>query len=193
MIKINLLPVRAAKKKETAVQQIAIFCAGVVLVLAVIMTMFFVKKMQIADTRNDIATANDKINELKKRIGTLEELKTLKDQVKKKLDVLTQLRKNKIGPARRLATLSDCTPDKLWLTSYGETGTDIKISGFALNEDLIAAFMRNIESSSDYMGVELLISEQKEMDGSKIKRFDLACKLQMSNEPPTEEKASVPQ
>jgi type IV pilus assembly protein PilN len=193
MIKINLLPVRAAKKKETAVQQIIIFCAGAVLVLVVIVTMLIVEKMQIADTRNDIATANDKINELKKRIGKLEELKTLKDQVKKKLDVLTQLRKNKIGPARRLATLSDSTPDKLWLTSYGESGADIKISGFALNEDLIAAFMRNIESSSDYMGVELLVSEQKEMDGSKIKRFDLACKLQISNEPSTDEKSSAPQ
>jgi type IV pilus assembly protein PilN len=182
MIKINLLPVRAAKKKETAVQQVAIFCAGVVLVFAVVMTMYFVKRMQIADTQNEIAAANNKINELKARIGKLEALKTLKDQVKKKLDVLTQLRKNKSGPAQRLATLSDSTPNQLWLTSYGETGSDIKISGLAFNEELIATFMRTLEASSDYSGVELLVSEQKEKDGVKLKYFDISCKLQLSDE-----------
>lgn len=182
MIKINLLPVRAAQKKETAVQQIAIFCAGVLLILAAVMTMYFVERLQISDTQNDIATANNKINELKARIGKLEELKTLKDQVKKKLDVLTQLRKNKTGPAQRLATLSDSTPNQLWLTSYGEIGSDIKISGFAFNEELIAIFMRTIEASSDYSGVELLVSEQAEIDGSKFKRFDIACSLQLSAE-----------
>ncbi len=49
-----------------------------------------------------LATANNKINELKAKIGKLEELKTLKEQVKKKLDVLAQLRKNKTGPAQTI-------------------------------------------------------------------------------------------
>jgi type IV pilus assembly protein PilN len=182
MIKINLLPVRAAKKKETAVQQIAIFCIGLFLVLAVVMTMYFVKRLQISDTKNDITTANNKINDLKSKIGRLEELKTLKEQVKKKLDVLNQLRKNKTGPAQRLATLSDSAPDQLWLTSYSELNTDIKLSGIAFNEELIANFMRTLEASTDYIGVELLVSEQKETDGVKYKRFDITCKLRSSVE-----------
>jgi type IV pilus assembly protein PilN len=183
MIKINLLPVRAAKKKETAVQQISIFCICFVLVLAVIMSMYFVKRLQISDTKNDISTANNTINALKLKIGKLEELKTLKEQVKKKLDVLNQLRKNKTGPAQRLATLSDSAPEQLWLTSYSETNSDIKISGLALNEELIASFMRMLEASADYMGVELVVSEQKESDGVKLKRFDITCKLRSFVEP----------
>jgi type IV pilus assembly protein PilN len=180
MIKINLLPVRAAKKKETAVQQIAIFCIGLVLVLAVTMTMYLVKSLQISDTKTDISTANAKINELKSKIGKLEELKSLKNEVKKKLDVLTQLRKNKSGPAQRLATLSDTTPEQLWLTAYNESGSDIKMSGLAFNEELIASFMRGLEASKEYMGVELVVSEQKESDGTKFKRFDITCKLRPS-------------
>lgn len=182
MIKINLLPVRAAKKKETAVQQIVIFCTCLALVLAVVMTMYFVKRLQISDAKNDILTANNKINDLKTKIGKLEELKTLKEQVKKKLDVLTQLRKNKTGPAQRLATLSSSAPDRLWLTSYSESAADIKISGLALNEELIASFMRALEASSDYTAVELIVSEQKETEGVKLKRFDITCKLRLSGE-----------
>jgi len=183
MIKINLLPVRAAKKKETAIQQIAIFCISVGLVAAVVISMYLIKKVQISSTNTDITTAKTKISELKTKIGKLEELKTLKDQVKKKLDVLTQLRKNKTGPAQRLATLSDITPEQLWLTGYTENGFNVKITGVAFSEDLIATFMRRIEATTDFMGVELVVSEQLNSGGTKLKRFELTCKLRAASLP----------
>ncbi len=185
MIKINLLPVRAAKKKETAVQQITIFCIVLVLVAAVTLSLYFVKRIQVTSAKNDITSANNKINDLKTKIGKLEELKTLKEQVKKKLDVLNQLRNNKTGPAQRLATLSDLTPDQLWLTAYGEAGADVKISGTAYTEDLIAQFMRALEASKDFMSVELAVSEQTEVAGTKLKRFDITMKLESAPPPST--------
>ena len=142
--------------------------------------MYTVKRFQISDTKNDITTANNRINELKSKIGRLEELKSLKAQVKKKLDVLAQLRKNKTGPAQRLATLSEITPEQFWLTAYSESGDSIKLSGYAFTEELIANFMRSLEASSDYAGVELIVSEQNELSGTKLKRFEIACKLRSS-------------
>ena len=67
MIKINLLPVRAAKKKETAVQQITIFCVSLVVVLVIVGALYAVKLGQISSAKNDISAANSKINELKVR------------------------------------------------------------------------------------------------------------------------------
>ncbi len=178
MIKINLLPIRAAKKKETAIQQIVIFSVVVVAIALVVTSLYMVKRVQITTAREDIVTANNKINELKKKIGKIEELKALKEQVKKKLGVLSQLRKNKTGPAQRLLSLSDLTPDKLWLTNYSESGPSVKISGIALTEDLIAYFMKALEGSSDFMAVELMVSEQTEVAGTKLKKFDLTMKLE---------------
>jgi len=186
MIKINLLPVRAAKKKETAVQQIAIFCFGLLVVVAVVASLYAVKRVQISSAQNDIASANAKIGELKKKIGKLEEIKSLKDQVKKKLDVLAQLRKNKTGPADRLATLSDITPEQLWLTGYTENGNDIKLSGVAYTEELIASFMRSLEASRDFTGVELVVSEQMNVGETKLKKFELTCKVKGSVTPQPE-------
>ncbi len=184
MIKINLLPVRAAKKKETAIQQIVI--AGVVFVLvALVAVSFYVfERMQIAEAKNEITAANKKINELKLKIGKLEELKATKEQVRKKLEILAQLRKNKTGPAQRLASLSDLTPDQLWLTNYSESAQDVKISGIAFTEDLIAQYMKALEASKDFMAVELVVSEQMELAGTKLKRFDLAMKLESALPPP---------
>ena len=177
MIKINLLPVRAAKKKETAIQQVSIFCFSIALVALVVIALYGLKLGQISTAKDDITTANTKISELKAKIGKLEELKKFKEQVKKKLDVLAQLRKNKTGPAQRLATLSDITPDKLWLTAYAESSDNVKLAGVAYTEDLIAQFMRNVQASNDYTGVELIVSEQKEISGTKLKSFELAFKL----------------
>lgn len=189
MIKINLLPVRAAKKKETAIQQFAIAGVVVVVIALIVVSLYFVKRVQVSAAKDDITSANNKINELKTKIGKLEELKALKEQVKKKLDVLSQLRKNKTGPAQRLATLSDLTPEKLWLTNYSESGYDIKISGVATTEELIAQFMKALETSIDFIAVELVVSEQTEIAGTKLKKFDLTMKLESAAQQPSDKPA----
>ena len=178
MIKINLLPVRAAKKKETAIQQLAIAGIVVVLTALIISTLYAVKHVQVAAAKDDISSAGNKIKELDTKIGKLNELKALKEQVKKKLDVLSQLRKNKTGPAQRLATLSDLTPEQLWLTSYSESGQDVKISGIAFTEELIAQFMKALEASNNFIAVELVVSEQTVVAETKLKKFDLTMKLE---------------
>lgn len=178
MIRINLLPVRAAKKKETALQQIFILGAGVVVVLILVMAMWGIRMGQISRVNNDITAANARIEDLKKKIGDLDKVKKLKEEVKKKLDVLALLRKNKAGPASRLATLSDVIPDQLWLEKYRESAGQISISGLAFNEELIAQFIRALEASPEYEKVELLVSEQKDVGTSKLKRFDLTFKIE---------------
>lgn len=183
MIRINLLPLRVSKKKESEIQQIAIFCIVIVVVAAVVMSLYFVRRAQVASTKNDIVAANAKINELKAKIGKLEELKSLKEQVTKKLGVLAQLRKQKTGPAKRLATLSDTTPDQLWLTGYNESGDNVKISAVAYTEELIAQYMRALEASKEFVNVELIVSEQTEVAGTKLKKFDVTMKLNTETAP----------
>ncbi len=178
MIKINLLPIRAAKKKETAIQQIVIFAAAVVVTLVLVLSFYFIKRAQISGTKNEITAAKAKISELEAKIGKLNDIEKLKEEVKRKLDILAQLRANKSGPAKRLATLSDVTPDQLWLTTYKEAGDSVKVAGLALNEELIAQFIRAVEASSDYEKVELLVSEQKDVSGTKFKHFELTFKLE---------------
>ena len=181
MIKINLLPVRASRKKESAIQQFVITGLVVVVIALIVTSLYVFKRVQVATAKEDIASANNKITELKVKIGKLEELKAFKEQVRKKLDVLTQLRKNKTGPAQRLATLSDLTPEQLWLTNYSEAGDSVRISGVAFNEDLIAQFMKSLEASKDFMAVELIVSEQTVVGETKLKKFDITMKLEYTS------------
>lgn len=178
MIKINLLPVRAAKRKETARQQALILTGALVLVLLVSLGAYSYFLLRISSTKVEIGKAEQELAELKEKIGKIKELEKLKAEVTKKLDVLNRLRSDKTGPVNRLLTLSKTVPDKLWLTSYNESGTSININGIAFTEELIADFMRSIEQSPDFQNVELIVSEQVDVSGMKLKKFELRFNLE---------------
>lgn len=177
MIRINLLPIRASKKKESIRQQVSILVLCVAGVLAVGLGSYFMLLNKISAVKTDIQNSENEIQALKTKIGTMDNIKKLQDDVKKKLDVLNQLRRAKNGPAARLAALSDAVPDKLWLTSYSESGPSVTVSGLAASEELIAIFMKNLEATGAFTNVELQVSEQTDTAGTKNKRFDLVFKI----------------
>jgi type IV pilus assembly protein PilN len=177
MIRINLLPVRAAKKKETAKQQIAILLVSVIGVLIVASVVYFLTLGKISAAKEEIEKSEAEVKRLKAKIGEIDNIKKLQGEVKKKLDILNQLRHDKTGPANRLAKLSDVVPDKLWLTKYTESGGNVSVGGETFNEETIAAFMRNLQASGEFTNVELVVSEQAEVKGIKTKKFDITCAI----------------
>ncbi|WP_224981732.1 PilN domain-containing protein [Geomonas agri] len=177
MIKINLLPVRASKKKESMQQQIAI--AGVALAGCLVIGVFgyLYLRSQISTVQTAITSSESELAALKTKIGAIDNLKKLQADVKRKLDVLNKLRRGKTGPASRLAALADSVPEKLWLTKYAENGTAVSVSGIATSEELIAVFMKSLQASGSFTNVELVVSEQAEVGGVKVKRFDLSFQI----------------
>ncbi len=185
MIKINLLPVRAAKKKESARQQISISILTVIAVLVIALGIYSVTLAKISTAKDEINKSEEEIKQQKLKIGEIDNLKKFQAEVKSKLDILNQLRHDKTGPANRLAKLSDAVPEKLWLTKYVESGSSISVSGIAFNEELIADFMRNLQASNEFTNVELQVSEQVDISGIKAKRFDISFIQKASKAPET--------
>ena len=177
MIKINLLPVRAAKKKESARQQLSILALSVIAVVVIALGIYSVTLAKISTAKDEILKSEQEIKNLKEKIGEINNIKKFQEEVRKKLGILDQLRQNKTGPATRLAKLSDAVPDKVWLTKYSEDGVNISLAGVAFNEALIAEFMRNLQGSNEFQNVELLVSEQLDITGLKTKRFEINCAM----------------
>jgi type IV pilus assembly protein PilN len=121
MIRINLLPFRAARKKENVRRQISIYALSVVC-LVLLMGLFFLNlnrkvnalKEDRIEKKKELATyaeTTKKINELKKKIA----------EIRAKLDVIKDLESKKTGPVLLLDELSMAVPkEKLWLTSLDE-------------------------------------------------------------------------
>jgi type IV pilus assembly protein PilN len=190
MIKINLLPVRAAKKKESARQQLSILLLSVIAIVVIALGIYSFTLAKILTAQNEIAKSEQELKSLKEKIGEINNIKKFQEEVRKKLGILEQLRQNKTGPATRLAKLSDAVPEKVWLTKYTENGVNISLAGVAFNEELIAEFMRNLQGSNEFQNVELLVSEQLDIKGVKAKKFDIACSMKSNKitEPETPKK-----
>jgi len=188
MIRINLLPYRASKKKETASQQLVVMALTVLIALGLAVVAYVITLGKISTTKSEITRSEEELAGLKKKIGEIDNLKKLQAEVQKKLDILNQLRKEKTGPALRLARISDIVPEKMWLTRYQESGQSVSISGLAYSEELIADFMRSIQASQEFANVELQVSEQQEINGIKLKKFDISCaiKVEIKEEPKKE-------
>lgn len=177
MIRINLLLTKGAKHRESVKKQIIILVLFLVITLLLIGGAYGYLLGRIHFAKTAITQAESEIVQLKAKIGQIDNLKKLKEEVRKKLDVLNRLRAGKSGPVKRMAVLSDAVPERLWLTKYAETGESVSIGGVAYTEELIADFMRKLELSREFSQVELLVSEQIIISDVKAKRFDLSCKL----------------
>lgn len=178
MIRINLLPVRAAQKKEKLRSQISILVLVIVAALVACGGLYFNIALNIDQQKKEIAQINAEIRQLNTKIGQVGRYKKLQDELRQKLEVLGQLKAAKSGPVRLLDELSRILPQKLWLTSFKESGGAISLNGIGINESTVADFMQKLERSPFYQSVELQVMEQVSQDGLKLQKFSLSARTE---------------
>lgn len=173
MIRINLLPVRAAQKKEKLRSQIVIALCCLILVVFGCVAAYMHISMRLDDERAQIAQKQQKIAQLKRQIGQVGRFKKLQQELRGKLEVLDKLKQGRTGPAQYLDELNRIIPDKLWLDSFSESSGKIVIEGTALNEKVVAEFMRNLNDSNFFADINLVQTVQKVSSGMKLQKFQL--------------------
>ncbi len=144
MIRINLLPVRAVKKREMGRQVLVLF--AMVLLGAGVGNYFWYadRDAELKSHRQGVTTTKAKIAELEKIIGEVTNINTRKAEVEKKLAVLDSLRRGRNGPVRMMDALASATPKKLWVKTFTETESSVAIEGSAVSHDEVAEFMRGL-------------------------------------------------
>jgi len=178
MIRINLLPVRAAQKKEQFRSQVVILILTVVGVVVVCSSLYITLSVKVDERAQDVRNKQNEIAQLKKVIGEVDRFKELKAQLQGKLDVLAQLKANRTGPVKLLDELSMAIPEKVWIKSFKESGGSVAISGVGLNEETVADFLQRLEASPYYQGIELQVIEKKKENGREVESFSVVCRVE---------------
>jgi type IV pilus assembly protein PilN len=175
MIEINLLPVRAARKRESVRFQLTM--VSLILVFVLIIIAYFGwsagKRERRIDTQ--LKLVQEDLVRLNKEVGEIDELKQRKAKLEQKLTVIKDLDKGRLRAAYIMGELSQRTPEKVWIESLDKSGKDLKISGVALDNETIANFMDVLGRSKYFTGVELEITEQIDRGGLKLMKFSLRC------------------
>lgn len=178
MIRINLLPVKAAQKKERLRGQLIIFGLSAALVAGSCFAVYGTYLTKVSNVKDEIATTEQDIQRLKKTLGEVAQFKKLQEELRGKLEILGNLKTARSGPVRLLDELGTAIPNRLWITSFKESKGSISIAGIGLNEETVAEFLRNLESSPYYQGVELKVIEQTAQGGQKLHKFDVSCRTE---------------
>src|SRR5439155_13155611 len=134
MIHINLLPVRAAKKREFGRQQLVLFV--LLLVLAGIGNYFVYNRFEseLRSLDKQIATTRTEIAQLEKTIGEVKSNKEDKKALEDKLRILDTLKKGRTGPVKVLDELASVIPQKVWILEFSEASGGVTSTGQAVND-----------------------------------------------------------
>lgn len=186
MIKINLLPFRAAKKRENIRRQVSIFLLSIVFFIALIGYAYLSLNNRISSLKAEQSRIQ---GELRKYAKTTERIKEIQRKIKEaqeKLKVIKGLENKKTGPVRLLDEISSAVPkDRLWLESIVEKKGILTISGAAIDNKTVALFMTKLEKAETITSVDLKSTKLKnltqfEMD---VTDFVLSCKTYSHKEP----------
>lgn len=152
MIKINLLPVKAAKKKEKIFIQMLFGGLVIILALAGIGWRYYTQLDRIEAVELEIKKTEEKIKKLQEAKKKFEELKKKKDILEKQLAAITKLDTGRDWFIRVLEKITESVPRKqVWISTlkFGGGGrqggaNSITISGQSYDEDAVALFMGNL-------------------------------------------------
>jgi type IV pilus assembly protein PilN len=177
MIRINLLPVRAKKKRNTSLYQLVAMSGGLVFVLLLAAIAHFAFANRIADQEKKIADGDAEIKRLEKIIGEVKELDQQKSRLLNQLAVIDKLEKGKRGPVRVLDELSNAIPKRVWLVSFQEAGGGLSLKGAAIDNADISEFMRALQKSPYFTDVNLRFTQSDTREGVSIYNFEVGCKV----------------
>lgn len=180
MIQINLLPVRARKKQETARRFVSIYFMSVAGLLVVIGYLWIEQSREIERLNRRLAQVQQEVGQYAKYEAMLKEMESQKQTIYRKLGVIRDLQRDRDAVVRVLALLSIQVPqDKMWFEKVTQNASNITVEGIAMSNEAIVEFMRNLESSP-YIAkgsVNLTHSRQTIMNKRKLREFQITYRF----------------
>jgi Tfp pilus assembly protein PilN len=190
MIRINLLGTAKPKKgkkgrKLFAMPQLTTdgpspLIAGLaVLVVAGAGLYFYYIQLQSTHEKlqTSLAEANKSIASMVKVKQAFLEHQRDYDAVKRRFDVIDQLRAGQLGPVPLMTSLSDTVnkTDGVWLLNMKDDGASVSLDGVALGPNSVANLMTNLRRSGYFKTVELHETAQEDNQKLQTFSFSLVC------------------
>jgi type IV pilus assembly protein PilN len=176
MIRINLLPVREARRKANLRQQGVLLVGAAVAAIAVAAVMHVSVSAAIGVQQRRVAAAEEELKRVEATVKEVERFRAEKEDIEKKLGVIARLEKSRTGPVRMLDEIATRIPERLWLTELKLSGGVLTLTGFGIDNEVIAAFLTGLEESPFISKVQLEQSELQESKGLKLNQFRIVAR-----------------
>ena len=158
MPRVNLLPVKAARRRDTAKNELYAVIGIVVLTLVGLYLWYAGQQSELAAMNARLAEANRDIKKLLQDVSKVQDFQGQQKNVEQKLQVIQQLQAKKVGPARMLDELANILTNeskRVWLISLEEKGGLLVLRGSAMEAEDISEFQIALSRAEYFYGVKL--------------------------------------
>ncbi len=180
-VRINLLPIRAAKRASTAKQELYI-AAGVIAVTLIGVYIWNASVgSKINAVREDITAVQRELDSLKQDRIRVDEFIKKNKSLEGKRDAIARLQKQRVGPAKLLDDLATIltAEKKVWLTELIERDGEMTLKGGAMENVNISDFQLSLKRNSPYFKsiqlVEINQVESKEPPKVEYLEWTITC------------------
>ena len=175
MIRINLLPFRAARKTENIRRQVTLFALSVILVIISIAYMHIKLQAKIEMLSDNVDRTQKELEAKQLLAKEVDRIEKELEILKKKKQILVKLDRNRKAPVNLLDSMTQMViQDRMWFESLEKKKANIKIIGYVLDNKTAADFMTRVEQSGKYGKVNLKLLKQKKQKKKKLQSFEIS-------------------
>lgn len=179
MILINLLPVRQLKKRAKTRNELFVFVAAMVVILAIVGSGVVYVQFTIKHKRAEVARLQAKKQSYTKTLNEIKRIEAQKKQLFAKIEAIKTLKRESQMSVHVMDEVARATPpNNIWLNNFRLSGSSLSLTGVALDNTVIADYMDRLELSPYIQGKPKLGSaSRKEIAGRNLKSFDVAMSV----------------
>lgn len=177
MIRVNLLPIKQARRRSQGRAQLLVFAAAIFIQVVALFAFYSIVNDEVEEKRDQVTVLEREKNSIEGEVDGAEQLEAEAEQLREQLRVLTELEARRIGPVRMLdeiqAMLSPPSNEearvnqlrrdwnvewdtrRLWIEAFEEGDGTFTLSGFAGNADDVAEFLQRMTTARYFDDVQL--------------------------------------
>jgi type IV pilus assembly protein PilM len=135
------------------------------------------QQQKITNAKNKLAAIRKETSIYQDKIALVEELTNKRNDVSSRIDVISDLDRNRFARVKYMQLINNSVPELTWITGTDEVvtphGPGVNISGVTSSNLKVSQFMTNLLQDKTVNGVDLLVSEQMEIANTSVARFTL--------------------
>jgi type IV pilus assembly protein PilN len=201
MIRVNLLPIKQARRRTAGKTQLAVFAAVLLSEIALLVLIWVTTTSDLSKLQEDVARNEQAVKVAKDEVKDAEQLQKDRDALTQQLTILADLERQRSGPVRvspprneedRFAQLRknwnvEWDTRRLWIESTKETNGAFILKGGAVNADDVAEFLQRLSTGQYFYDVELdvvtAVVSKGRNEGDRTVTFELRGKVSYSGRP----------
>ena len=185
MTKINLLPWREERRQQQTKEFYILLgiSAGVALLIFALAFYYFEKSIEFQNQRNQFLT--QKITVLDQQIAEIKKLEAQKANLIARQTVIEELQASRTQMVHLFDELVKTIPNGVFLEKITQQGTAISLEGYSQSHSRVSDYMRRLDASAWFKGVELDYIKADETLVSHEQKFKLSVKLVNPNKKDT--------